>query len=46
VELGLEVEGEGPQSVEGSWVDVVVGLEGVHVDNVFVRTPTATAALS
>jgi catechol 2,3-dioxygenase-like lactoylglutathione lyase family enzyme len=40
VELGLEVEGEGgPQSVEGQWVDRVVGIEGVRVDIVFVRTP-------
>jgi len=39
MELGLEVEGEGPASVEGRWVDRVVGLEGVRVDIVFVRTP-------
>lgn len=39
VELGLEVEGEGSGSVEGRWVDRVVGLEGVRVDIVFVRTP-------
>jgi catechol 2,3-dioxygenase-like lactoylglutathione lyase family enzyme len=37
VELGLEVQDEG--SVEGQWVDRVVGLEGVRVDIVFVRTP-------
>jgi catechol 2,3-dioxygenase-like lactoylglutathione lyase family enzyme len=29
VELGLELQGEG--SVEGGWVDRVVGLEGVRV---------------
>jgi catechol 2,3-dioxygenase-like lactoylglutathione lyase family enzyme len=37
VELGLELQGEG--SVEGRWVDRVVGLEGVHVDIAFVQTP-------
>lgn len=37
VELGLEVEGEA--SVEGAWVDQLVGLEGVRTDMVFVRTP-------
>ena len=39
VELGLEVVGDGSASVEGRWVDRVVGLEGVRVDVVFVRTP-------
>jgi catechol 2,3-dioxygenase-like lactoylglutathione lyase family enzyme len=39
VELGLEVEGEGSGSVEGPWVDRVVGLAGVRVEVVFVRTP-------
>ena len=39
VELGLEVEGDGPQAVEGEWVDRVVGLDGVRVVIVFVRTP-------
>jgi catechol 2,3-dioxygenase-like lactoylglutathione lyase family enzyme len=39
VELGLEVEGEGPQAVEGRWVDRVVGIDGVRVDIAFVRTP-------
>ena len=38
-ELGLEAEGEGPTPVEGRWVDRVVGLEGVRVDIVMVRTP-------
>jgi catechol 2,3-dioxygenase-like lactoylglutathione lyase family enzyme len=37
VELGLELQGEG--SVEGRWVDRVVGLEGVNVDIAFVQTP-------
>jgi catechol 2,3-dioxygenase-like lactoylglutathione lyase family enzyme len=37
VELGLELQGEG--TVEGDWVDRVVGLEGVHVDIAFVQTP-------
>jgi catechol 2,3-dioxygenase-like lactoylglutathione lyase family enzyme len=39
VELGLEVQGDGPASVSGDWVDRVVGLDGVRVDIVFVATP-------
>ena len=35
-ELGLEVEGEA--TVEGQWVDRVVGLEGVRSDIVMLRT--------
>ena len=37
VELGLELEGEA--SVEGAWVDQLVGLDGVRADIAFVRTP-------
>jgi catechol 2,3-dioxygenase-like lactoylglutathione lyase family enzyme len=37
VELGLEVQGEGP--VEGLWVDRIVGLDGVRADISIVRTP-------
>lgn len=37
VELGMELEGEVP--VEGRWVDLVVGLEGVRVDMAMMRTP-------
>ena len=37
VELGLEVELEA--SVEGRWVDRVVGLDGVRADIVMLRTP-------
>jgi catechol 2,3-dioxygenase-like lactoylglutathione lyase family enzyme len=37
VELGLELQGDG--SVEGSWVDRVVGLEGVRVDLSMMETP-------
>src|SRR5262249_29097918 len=37
VELGLELEGEGP--VEGGWVDRVMGLEGVRVEIAMVETP-------
>ena len=36
-ELGLEVVGE--TTVEGPWVDQVVGLAGVHSDIVLMRTP-------
>jgi catechol 2,3-dioxygenase-like lactoylglutathione lyase family enzyme len=37
VELGLELQGEGP--VEGRWVDRVVGLDGVRADIAIVQTP-------
>ena len=37
VELGLELEGE--MTVEGQWVDRVVGLEGVRADISMMRTP-------
>ena len=37
VELGLELQGE--RSVEGSWVDRVVGLEGVRADIAMLKTP-------
>ena len=37
VELGLELEGE--TTVEGEWVDQLVGLDGVRADMAFVRTP-------
>jgi catechol 2,3-dioxygenase-like lactoylglutathione lyase family enzyme len=37
VGLGLELEGEG--SVEGHWVDRVIGLDDVRVDVAMVRTP-------
>ncbi|MBV8244738.1 MAG: VOC family protein [Candidatus Eremiobacteraeota bacterium] len=36
-ELGLEVEGEA--TVEGRWVDRVIGLDGVRSDIVMLRTP-------
>jgi catechol 2,3-dioxygenase-like lactoylglutathione lyase family enzyme len=37
VELGLELEGE--TTVEGRWVDRVVGLDGVRADITMMRTP-------
>ena len=37
VQLGLELQGKG--SVEGRWVDRVVGLEGVHGDIAMLETP-------
>jgi catechol 2,3-dioxygenase-like lactoylglutathione lyase family enzyme len=37
VELGLELHGEA--SVEGDWVDRVVGLEGVRAQIVMLQTP-------
>lgn len=36
-ELGMEREGEA--LLEGSWVDSVIGLEGVSCDIVMMRTP-------
>ena len=38
VELGMELDG-GTSSVEGEWVDRVVGLDHVRVEIAFVRTP-------
>jgi catechol 2,3-dioxygenase-like lactoylglutathione lyase family enzyme len=43
VELGLELQGEG--SVEGDWVDRVVGLEGVRAEIAMVETPDGHARL-
>ena len=37
VELGLEAQGTG--AVEGSWVDRVIGLDGVRVEIAMLRTP-------
>lgn len=36
-DLGMELEGE--TTVEGRWVDQVVGLEGVRADITMMRTP-------
>jgi catechol 2,3-dioxygenase-like lactoylglutathione lyase family enzyme len=43
VELGLVLQGEG--SVEGRWVDRVVGLEGVRADIAFMQTPDGNGRL-
>ena len=43
VELGLELEGE--TTVEGQWVDRVVGLEGVRADISMMRTPDGRGRL-
>ncbi|MGY1663689.1 VOC family protein [Geodermatophilus sp. SYSU D00705] len=37
VDLGLELEGE--TAVERTWVDQLVGLDGVRADLAFLRTP-------
>lgn len=42
-ELGLEFEGQ--TTVEGEWVDRVVGLEGVRSDIVMMRTPDGHSGL-
>jgi catechol 2,3-dioxygenase-like lactoylglutathione lyase family enzyme len=43
VELGRELLGEG--SVEGRWVDRVVGLDGVQVEYAMVQTPDGSGRL-
>jgi catechol 2,3-dioxygenase-like lactoylglutathione lyase family enzyme len=43
VELGLELLGEG--SVEGRWVDRIVGLDGVQVEYAMVQTPDGNGRL-
>jgi catechol 2,3-dioxygenase-like lactoylglutathione lyase family enzyme len=40
VELGLKLQREG--TVEGGWVDRVVGLEGVRAEFAMMETRTAT----
>jgi catechol 2,3-dioxygenase-like lactoylglutathione lyase family enzyme len=42
-ELGLVLQGEG--SVEGGWVDRVVGLEGVRSDIAMMQTPDGNGRL-
>src|SRR5690348_9617430 len=37
VELGMELEGQA--SVDGAWVDQVLGLDGVKTDIAMLRTP-------
>ncbi|MFD9890326.1 VOC family protein [Amycolatopsis sp. NPDC059027] len=37
VELGLEPEGQ--TTVEGAWADQLIGLDNVHTDIAFLRTP-------
>jgi len=43
VELGLELQGEG--SVEGEWVDRIVGLENVRADLAMVEAPNGGGRL-
>ena len=43
VELGLKLQGEG--TVEGGWVDRVVGLEGVRAEIAMLETPDGHARL-
>ncbi|HLX68974.1 MAG TPA: VOC family protein [Verrucomicrobiae bacterium] len=43
VELGLELEGEA--TVEGQWVDRILGLHGVRSDIVRMRTPDGHSRL-
>ena len=43
VELGLELEAE--TTVEGPWVDRIVGLEGVRSDIAMMRTPDGHSRL-
>ena len=43
VELGLELDGEA--TVEGLWVDRIVGLDGVRNDIAMMRTPDGHSRL-
>jgi catechol 2,3-dioxygenase-like lactoylglutathione lyase family enzyme len=43
VELGMELEGEA--TVEGRWVDRIVGLDGVRNDIAIMRTPDGHSRL-
>jgi len=43
VELGLEMQGQG--SVDGRWVDRIVGLEGVRGDFAMMQTPDGNGRL-
>jgi catechol 2,3-dioxygenase-like lactoylglutathione lyase family enzyme len=43
VELGLELQGE--MTVEGVWVDRIVGLEGVRADLAMMQTPDGNSRL-
>ena len=43
VELGLEMQGQG--SVDGRWVDRIVGLEGVRADFAMMQTPDGNGRL-
>ena len=43
IELGLELEGE--TTVEGHWVDRIVGLDGVRSDIAMMRTPDGHSRL-
>lgn len=43
VELGLELEGE--TSVEGTWVDRIIALDGVRADIAMLRTPDGLSHL-
>jgi catechol 2,3-dioxygenase-like lactoylglutathione lyase family enzyme len=42
-ELGLELEGE--MTVEGQWVDRIIGLKGVRSDIAMMRTPDGHSRL-
>jgi catechol 2,3-dioxygenase-like lactoylglutathione lyase family enzyme len=44
VDLGLEPHGDG--SVEGGWVDRIVGLDDIRVQFAFMETPDGTDASS
>src|ERR687887_528959 len=43
VDLGMELEGQ--TTVEGSWVDRIVGLDGVRSDIAMMRTPDGHSRL-
>ena len=45
LDMGLEREGDGAMTVEGAWVDNIVGLTGVRAEVVMVQTPDGTGKL-
>jgi Lactoylglutathione lyase and related lyases len=42
-QLGLEVQGDG--SVQGEWVDRIVGLDGIQVEMAMLKTPKGDAKI-
>jgi catechol 2,3-dioxygenase-like lactoylglutathione lyase family enzyme len=43
--LDIGLEKEGATTVQGAWVDAIIGLTDVHADVVMLRTPDGTGKL-